>query len=91
MPQAGAVAVLQEVVGVLAVLQRRGQGAPHAAELLRVAVAAALAGDGQGGGRLDSHLEVLARGDHVAEGGECCFGPGGCAWKTQRGKYSIRM
>ena len=77
MSQAGAVAVLQEVVCVFAVLQCFSQRTPHAAEPLHVPVATTVAGDCQGGGRLDPHLEVLTGSDNMAEGGECITGPRG--------------
>lgn len=49
-PQAGTVAVLEEVVCVFAILKRFSEGTPHADEALRVPVAAAVGRDCQGRG-----------------------------------------
>lgn len=66
MAQTGAVAVLQEVVGVLAVLQRCGQRTPYTGEPLCVPIAASAGGYRQGSSRLDPYFEVLTGSDNMA-------------------------
>lgn len=78
--QAGAVAVLEEILGLFAVFESLRQSLPDLGELVLVSVAIAVSGDGQSSGGFNADFEVLAGRDDGRESGVRLGRPAGSTW-----------